>query len=90
MAILVVMLPAGANARLHPDAATDLARLGVTSLAIVRDDRSIGVVLEGWGFDPIGSAEDVLSAICGRSRRARILRPVMEMTLIQGERRCAD
>lgn len=85
MAILVVMLPAGANARLHPDVVMDLARLGVTSLAVVRDDRSIGVVVEGWGFDPIGSAEDVLSAICGRSRRARTLRPVMEMTLTQGE-----
>lgn len=86
MALLVLMLPAGADARLHPDAMADLARLGVTSLAVVRDDRSIGVVVEGWGFDAIGSAEGVLSAICGRSRRARTLRPVMEMTLTQGER----
>ena len=86
MALLVVMLPAGANARLHPDAVTDLARLGVTSLAVVRDDRSVGVVVEGWGFDPIGSADGVLSAICGPRRRGRTLRPVMEMTLTQGER----
>lgn len=86
MALLVVMLPAGANARLHPDAVTDLARLGVTSLAVVRDDRSVGVVVEGWAFDPIGSGDGVLSAICGPGPRARTLRPVMEMTLTQGER----
>lgn len=86
MAVMVVMLPAGANARLHPDAVTDLARLGVTSLAIVRDDRSVGVVVEGWALDPIGSADGVLSAICGSRCRARALHPVMEMTLTQGER----
>lgn len=86
MALMVVMLPTGANARLYPDAVTDLARLGVTSLAIVRDDRSVGVVVEGWAFDPTGSADDVLSAICGSRHRARALHPVMEMTLTQGER----
>jgi len=86
MALLVLMFPARAGALLHPDAMADLARLGVTSLAVVRDDRSIGVVVEGWGFDAIGSAEGVLTAICGRSRRVRTLRPVMEMTLAQGER----
>lgn len=86
MALLVVMLPAGANARLQPDVVTDLARLGVTSLAVVRDDRSVGVVVEGWGFDPAGSAERVLYAICGSRHRARTLRPVMEITLTQGER----
>lgn len=85
MALMVVMLPAGANARLDPDAVTDLARLGITSLAVVRDDRSVGVVVEGWGFDP-GSADGVLSALCGSHHRARTLRPVMEMTLTQGER----
>ena len=86
MALLVVMLPAGANARLDPDAVMDLAGLGITSLALVRDDRSVGVVVEGWGFDPIGSAEGVLSAICGSRNRTRTLRSVMEMTLTQGER----
>lgn len=84
MAILLVILPAGANARLQPEAVSELARLGVTNLAVVRDDRSIGVVVEGWGFDPVGSAESVLSAICGRRRGVRTLRPVMELTLANG------
>jgi len=86
MALMVVMLPAGANARLDPDAVTNLARLGITSLAVVRDNQSVGVVVEGWGFDPIGAAECVLTTICGPRRGARTLRPVMEMTLTQGER----
>ena len=85
MAILLVMLPAGANARLQPNAVAELARLGITNVAVVRDQRSIGVVVEGWGFDPIGSAEGVLAAICGRRRGVRTLRPVMELTLAHGE-----
>ena len=86
MAILLVLMPAGTNACLRSDALSALARLGVTSVALVRDERSLGVVVEGWAFDPIGSAEAVIAAVSGRSRRARTLQPVMEMTLSKGDR----
>lgn len=86
MAILLVLMPAGPKACLRSDALSALARLGVTSVALVRDERSLGVVVEGWAFDPAGSAEAVIAAVSGRSRRARTLRPVMEMTLSQGDR----
>src|SRR5688572_17492510 len=39
-----VVLTALASAR--------LAALGVTSVSGVREDRYVGVVLEGWAFDP--------------------------------------
>lgn len=86
MAILLVLMPVGTKACLRSDALSALARLGVTSVALVRDERSVGVVVEGWAFDPIGSAEAVIAAVSGRSRRARTLQPVMEMTLSQGDR----
>lgn len=83
--MLLVLLPAGAKTCLRSDAVSALARVGVTSVVLVRDERSIGVVVEGWAFDPIGSAEAVMAAVSGRSRRARTLHPVMEMTLTQGD-----
>jgi len=82
--MLLVLLPAGAKTCLRSEAVSALARVGVTSVALVRDERSIGVVVEGWAFDPVGSAEAVVAAVSGRSRRARTLQPVMEMTLTQG------
>ena len=84
--MLLVLLPAGTKTCLRADVVSSLAGLGVTSVALVRDDRSTGVVVEGWAFDPVGSAEAVIAAVSGRSRRARALQPVMEMTLAQGER----
>lgn len=85
MAILLVLIPAGKQACLGSDAMAALARLGVTNVALVRDERSLGVVVEGWAFNPIGSAEAVLEAVSGRDVSARMLQPVVEMTLAQGE-----
>ncbi len=82
--MLLVLLPAGTKTCLRSDAVSALARVGVTSVALVRDERSIGVVVEGWAFDPIRSADAVIAAVSGRSRRARMLQPVMEMTLTHG------
>ncbi len=87
MAMLLVLLPAGTTTCLRPDAVSALARIGVTSVALVRDETSTGVVVEGWAFDPIGSAEAVIAAVSARGRRARALQPVMEMQLTQGDAR---
>jgi hypothetical protein len=85
--MLLILLPAGATACLRSEAVPALARIGVTSLALVRDERSTGVVVEGWAFDPIVSAEAVIAAVSEPSEQARALQPVMEMTLTQGDRR---
>ncbi len=87
MAMLLVLMPAETEACLRSDAISPLARLGVTSIAFVRDDRSLGMVVEGWAFDPMTSAEAVKTAVAGRSPIARTLQPVMEMTLSQGDQR---
>lgn len=87
MAMLLVLLPAGTNTCLRSDAVSALARIGVTSLALVRDERSIGVVVEGWAFDPAGSAAAVIAALSGPAPGVRAFQPVMEMALTKGDRR---
>lgn len=82
--MLLVLLPAGTETCLRSDAVSALARVGVTSVALVRDDRSTGVVVEGWAFDPIRSAEAVIAAVAAGPGQARALQPVVEMTLTQG------
>lgn len=82
MAMIVVLVPASdAEPSLQPGAVSELARLGVTSVAVVRDDRTLALVLEGWAFDPRRSAEAVVVAVAGRASRARTLHPLAEMAV---------
>lgn len=85
MAVLLVLMPSGKKTCLGPDAAAALRRLGVTSVALLRNERLLGVVVEGWAFDPAGSAEAVLAAVTGPNPGSRILQPVVEMSLSKGE-----
>ena len=51
MAMLVVLFESDeGEVLLGSRAVTRLARLGVTSVALLSDDRTICVVLEGWAF----------------------------------------
>jgi hypothetical protein len=65
---------------LRPERARELARLGVTNAALVRDDHTVGIVLEGWLFDPGSSAESAAFAL-GATRRVRTLLPVIELAV---------
>lgn len=84
MAMLLVLMPAETEVGLPSEAILALGRLGVTSIALVRDDRSLGMVVEGWAFDPVTSGDAVLAAVGGPSSGARTLMPVLEMSLSQG------
>ena len=91
MAILVVLLPASeAEPSLQPAAIAKLARLGVTSVAVVRDDQSVGLVVEGWAFDPSRSAGALVEAVAGPMPGARILHPLLEMAVTTGPRENSD
>ena len=61
---LVVLLLAGTpdQVSLGPRAAATLAALGVTSVALVRGDDKVGLVLEGWAFDP-ARADEAANAV---------------------------
>ena len=91
MAILVVLLPASeAEPSLQPAAIAKLARLGVTSVAVVRDDQSVGLVVEGWAFDPSRSARAVVDAVAGPMPGVRILHPLLELAVTTSARENSD
>ncbi len=79
--MLVVLLARGADVSLDPATADDLAALGVTSLALTRDDEGHAVVLEGWAFDPDRSADAACALLSHGSAPARCLRPVMQVAV---------
>jgi len=79
---MVVLVPSSdAEPSLQPATASELARLGVTTVAVLRDERTLGLVIEGWAFDPSRSAQAVVAAVAGRTSRARTLQPLMELAV---------
>ena len=82
MAMIVVLVPtAEAEPSLRPAAVSKLARLGVTSVAMLRDERTLALVVEGWAFDPRRSAEAVVQAVTDRTAHALTLLPLAEMAV---------
>jgi hypothetical protein len=80
VAMMLVLLDVKADFSVGQRLVEELARLGVTSVAVVRDSATVGVVLEGWLFDPARSAcaaANAISATC----RARVLHPVLQMAV---------
>ena len=81
MATVVLLVDEGkADLVLTPDTARSLARLGVTSFSIVRDRRTLGVVLEGWAFDPSASSP-AAAALFGDRLAVRVLGPVARVAV---------
>lgn len=82
MGQIVLVLPDGAaDVDIGPDAAQRLAELGVTSLAVLRDDAATAVALEGWAFDPDASGEAAARAVAVEAGGLRVLRPVLETAI---------
>jgi hypothetical protein len=81
VAMAVVLFPISNEVpTLQPATLDMLARLGVTSVSLVRDDETAGLVLEGWAFDP-ARAHEVASAVTGTCDEARTLRPLVQMAV---------
>jgi len=80
MAQLVLLLPADREPSLGARNAAALARLGVTSVSVARDDRTAAVILEGWALDPSQRAE-ALAALGASDEHARALQPVVQMAV---------
>ena len=81
MAMMVVLLgDSGKGFSLRPDTIARLANLGVTNLAVVRRAETVGIVLEGWLFDPGRSGEAAAAAV-GAIGASRSLHPVMQMAV---------
>ncbi len=81
MGLLVVLVPADRDdLTLGPPAVEALARLGVTSVALARDDRTAAIILEGWAFDP-GRPHAALAALGTTPGEAQTLQPIVQMAV---------
>jgi hypothetical protein len=81
VAMIVVLLDeANGEFCLRRGSIDKLAQFGVTSVALVRDERAVGIVLEGWLFDPARSAGLVAEA-CGAASGARTLHPFLHLAV---------
>lgn len=79
MAMVVVLFPvADAEPALEPAGLEELAKLGITSVALLRDSSLAGVVLEGWAFDP-RDAHRAVRAVARASEGVRTLQPLVQM-----------
>ena len=72
-----------------PEAAERLAELGISRISVLQDPSGIGVVLEGWAFDPTHVQEAVRAMFPDRSADVRVFREVeyVAVTMSSGERR---
>ena len=77
--MVVALFPVeNAEPRLEPAALEELARLGITSIALLRDRSLAGVVLEGWAFSP-RDAPRAVRAVAGAAVGVRTLQPLVQM-----------
>lgn len=82
MGTMVVLVEGDVNrVLLDPRAIAELARLGITNATLVRDGRMVGIVLEGWAFEPAETAHAARAAVAGDAADARTLLPLGELAL---------
>jgi hypothetical protein len=74
--VLLVAQPSAGQPVLGPEAAQRLAELGISRIALLADDAGIGVVLEGWAFDPARVEEAVQTVFPGGGVGVRILHDI--------------
>jgi hypothetical protein len=79
--MVVVLFPASdEEPTLRPAALEQLARLGVTNVALLRDGSTAGPVLEGWAF-PVEAAPQAACAVVGACDDIRTLHPLAQMAV---------
>ena len=75
----IAMLVAGpetAEPVVGPEAAERLARLGVTRISLLADRLGVGVVVEGWAFNPADIDEAVRAMFPDGGAGIRIFREI--------------
>ena len=74
--VLLVAETSAGEPVVGPDVADRLQALGVTRISLLRDATSLGVVLEGWAFDPAQIDEATRAIFPGRDAEVRTLHEV--------------
>jgi citrate lyase beta subunit len=81
VAMVAVLFPiSDEEPKLEASALEELARLGITSVALLRDSSIAGLVLEGWAFDA-RDVERAARAVAGTSDGVQTLRPLVQMSV---------
>jgi hypothetical protein len=81
VATMLVLLPGNArDPAFGPESAGRLARLGVTRVVVLRDDTTVGVVLEGWAFNTTRDGEQAV-ALVGPEGHTQALQSVAEISV---------
>lgn len=72
-----------------PDAAERLAGLGISRISLLQDPSGIGVVLEGWAFDPARIDEALRALFPDTGAGVRVFREVenVAVAMASDERR---
>ena len=79
--MVVVLFPASdEEPTLRPGALEELARLGVTNVALLRDGSTAGLVLEGWAF-AAEAAQQAAWVVAGACDDVRTLHPLAQMAV---------
>ena len=86
--VMLVTGPGSPEPALGPNAAERLAQLGITRVSLLSDPSGIGVVLEGWAFDPAGVDVAVRAMFPDGGAGIRILREIEQVavSVTAGER----
>jgi hypothetical protein len=84
--LIALLADDGQGVSLGPETASRLAALGITRVAVLRNDETLGFVLEGWAFNPERSARQALDVLAADARSATTLDLVME-TALHGEQK---
>jgi hypothetical protein len=89
--VLVLFPVSDEEPALQPAALATLARLGVTSVSLLRDQQMAGLVLEGWTLNP-ARADEAARAVAGARKGFRMLQPLVQMAVspagsLQGDRK---
>jgi hypothetical protein len=81
VAMVLVLFPVSdEEPALKPAGLAVLARLGVTSVSLLRDEETAGLVLEGWALDP-ARADEAARTAAGVRHGVRTLQPLMQMAI---------
>ena len=81
MPMVVLLVPSGDEGlSLGPETPRGLAGLGVTDLAVLRDEQFVGLVLQGWAFDPERSTA-ALKALVTSSEDTKTLLPLSQASV---------
>jgi hypothetical protein len=65
---------------LEAGALTALSALGITSVSLLRDEQTAGLVLEGWAFDP-ARADEAVRAAAGARVGIRTLEQLVQVAV---------